>query len=177
VEGDFVRIALIALVLFFALLDWLARARRERRDAERRGEQADVVLEEEVPPEWWDTGLPPEQEPEPLPERAADRFPEAVTERAAEGWTTVSPREERVPPSEPKVALPLPLRTSAGAPPPRGNRGDLTARAARPAPRSPHDRGGAHRRWIRNARDARRGIVMMIILGRPRGLDPPLRSR
>ena len=88
---------------------------------------------------------------------------EADEEEEESEWLEPGPVELRFPPRPPPPPAALMAPTSAPPPLP---------------PRPPHPPPGIHRRrrlarWRWHLADARRGIVLMAVLGPCRGLDPP----
>jgi hypothetical protein len=135
---------LLAVVLLAALADYIARARRRHREESGQdSEVAQTTVADEYESEWI------ESEPlEPDFERERSRW-----EEIAEVLPPALPVPEQRRPVPPRPPPPLP------APPP-----PTSARRRRAQRRH---------RWLTNTRDARRGMVMMTILGPCRGLEPP----
>ncbi|MEX2182081.1 MAG: hypothetical protein WD771_08565 [Gemmatimonadaceae bacterium] len=148
------QLIIVLLILLFTGGDYFVRWARKRAagtppaapSAARRGRRVAVPDEEEDDEEDWIA----------LVRKGRDGFEPSV----------LFPRPVTVRPSAPPRAVPFVLE-SLEPPAPR---------PAAPLP-PPARRAGARLRgipardWIKSSRDARRGIVLMTILGTPRGLE------
>lgn len=142
------QLIIVLMILVFTGGDMLVRWLKKRSEqsapaGERREEPVDVLEDElEWEPERW----------EPVQERAEASRWEAVQEAAA------APEPLRIPIESLEPARGVPL-----------------ARARRPAALRSHAPGRAGgvpiREWLRNSEDAKRGIVLMSVLGPCKGLE------
>jgi hypothetical protein len=157
-ERGYEQLIFFAVILLAALVDWVVRWLKSKGQSPLPPDAMEPADQEDDDPWAEQYDLEPEVvQPAPLPPAEPARRPAAAAPRPQ--WSDVVRTEL------PRVAAPAAQRIAYPAPPAVRFGATDRPRLPRPTPRSA--------RWVRDPAAARRGIVMMEILGPCRGLEPP----